>query len=50
LTAIIDTGFNGDLELPESLRISLKVRFVSRVTSLLAAGQSIEEDLSSTLP
>jgi predicted aspartyl protease len=43
--AIIDTGFNGDLELPESLRSQLNARFVGRVTSLLAANQRIEEDV-----
>ena len=26
--SIIDTGFNGDLELPESLRQSLNARFI----------------------
>jgi predicted aspartyl protease len=44
-TAIIDTGFNGALELPVSLQRTLTGRFVGRVTSLLAAGQTIEEDL-----
>ena len=42
--AIIDTGFNGDLELPEGLRSSLDARHVGRVTSALAGGQTIEED------
>jgi hypothetical protein len=28
--SIIDTGFNGDLELPESLRQSLHARFIGR--------------------
>ena len=41
--AIIDTGFNGDMELPEVLRNSLNVRYVGRVTSALAGGQTIEE-------
>jgi hypothetical protein len=31
--AIVDTGFNGDLELPESLRTALNARYVGRVTS-----------------
>ena len=41
--ATIDTGFNGDLELPESLRKSLNARYVGQVTSALAGGQTIEE-------
>ena len=44
-TAIIDTGFNGDLELPEALRDSLNAQYVGRVTSALAGGQTIEEDV-----
>ena len=43
--AIIDTGFNGELELPERLRPHVNAQFVGRVTSLLAANQSIEEDV-----
>ena len=43
--AIIDTGFNGDLELPESLRHSLNARYVGQVTSALAGGQTIEESV-----
>ena len=43
-TAIVDTGFNGDLELPESLRPQLNAQFVGRVSSLLAGGQRIDED------
>jgi clan AA aspartic protease len=43
--AIIDTGFNGELELPERLRSDLNAQFVGRVTSLLASNQRIEEDL-----
>lgn len=42
--AIVDTGFNGDLELPLDLRDPLNARFVGRVTSTLAGGQTIEED------
>ena len=42
--AVIDTGFNGDLELPRSLHDALKARFVGRVSSSLAGGQRIEED------
>ena len=41
--ATIDTGFNGDLELPESLRNSLNARYVGQATSALAGGQTIEE-------
>ena len=41
--ATIDTGFNGDLELPEPLRDSLNARYVGQVTSALAGGQTIEE-------
>lgn len=43
--ATIDTGFNGDLELPESLRKSLNARYVGQVTSALAGGQTIEESV-----
>lgn len=43
-TAIVDTGFNGDLELPDCLLGSLNERYVGRVTSALAGGQIIEED------
>ena len=41
----IDTGFNGDLELPESLRNSLNAHYVGQVTSALAGGQTIEESV-----
>ncbi len=43
--AIIDTGFNGDLELPERLRNTLQARYAGRVMSTLAGGQTIEEDI-----
>lgn len=43
--AIVDTGFNGDLELPERLRSRVNARFVGCVTSHLAANQQIEEDV-----
>jgi clan AA aspartic protease len=43
--AIIDTGFNGELELPERLRSHVNPQFVGRVTSLLAANRRIEEDV-----
>ena len=41
--ATIDTGFNGDLELPYALGSSVKPQFFGRGLSLLAGGQSIEE-------
>lgn len=43
--AIVDSGFNGELELPERLQSQIKARFVGRATSLLAANQRIEEDI-----
>jgi predicted aspartyl protease len=43
--ATIDTGFNGDLELPYPLREPLNAQFVGRATATLAGGQSVEEDL-----
>lgn len=43
--AIIDTGFNGELELPEQLRPHVNAQFVGRATSMLAANQRIEEDV-----
>jgi predicted aspartyl protease len=43
--AIIDTGFNGELELPEQLRSQVRAQYVGRATSLLAANQRIEEDV-----
>ncbi len=45
MAAIIDTGFNGELELPERLRFEVNAQFVGRVTSLLAANRTVEEDL-----
>ena len=44
-TATIDTGFNGDLELPEALRNVLNPQYVGKVTSALAGGQTIEKDV-----
>ena len=43
--ATIDTGFNGYLELPETLRNALNPQYIGRVTSVLAGGQTIEEEL-----
>lgn len=42
--AIIDTGFNGDLELPASLMATVNARFDGRIHSLLAGGQTLVED------
>ena len=42
--AIIDTGFNGDLELPVALFPILSPVFRGRIQSLLAAGQNIVQD------
>ena len=44
-SGIIDTGFNGDLELPRDLHHSVNARFIGRVSSLLAGGQRTEEDI-----
>jgi predicted aspartyl protease len=44
-SGIIDTGFNGDLELPDPLRSALHPRFIGRISSVLAAGQRVEEDI-----
>ena len=41
--ATVDTGFNGDLELPEPLRNSLNARYVGQMTSALAGGKMLEE-------
>jgi len=43
--AVIDTGFNGDLELPDALLPVLAAQFVGQSHSELAAGQFIVEDL-----
>ena len=43
--AIVDSGFNGDLELPDYLRTAVSPIFVNRARSVLAGGQSIEEDV-----
>ena len=43
--ATINTGFNGDLELPDVLHEPLHAHFVGRATAALAGGQSVEEDL-----
>jgi predicted aspartyl protease len=41
---IVDTGFNGDLELPNTLKASVNPRFIGRMSSFLAGGQFIQED------
>ena len=43
-TAIIDTGFNGDLELPEVLRTAVNPRYQRAIISVLGGGQSVVED------
>jgi predicted aspartyl protease len=42
--ALVDTGFNGDIELPIDLFDDLSPRFVGTVTSQLGGGQSVTED------
>lgn len=42
--AIVDTGFNGDLELPARFQPSVNARFYCQNRSLLAGGQVIDED------
>ena len=42
--AIIDTGFNGGLELPEACRDAVEPQFLGRIVSVLAGGMKIEED------
>lgn len=42
--AVIDTGFNGYLELPEGLRAAVKAQFIGHLESALAAGQTIVEE------
>jgi predicted aspartyl protease len=49
--AVIDTGFNGDLELPLKLKPFVKPRYIGRTTSSLAAGQTIvEKSYNITVP
>ncbi len=43
-TALIDTGCNGDLELPEALKPFVNPRFLLTAEASLAAGQSVWED------
>jgi predicted aspartyl protease len=44
-SGVVDTGFNGDLELPETLRSQVNARLLCRAKSLLAGGITIDEDL-----
>lgn len=43
--AVIDTGFNGDLELPDALRPHVRPQPLAQSLSLLAGGVTIVEDL-----
>jgi len=43
--AIIDTGFNGELELTDHLRRAVNARFIGRIPVALGGGQRIEEDV-----
>lgn len=43
--AIVDTGFNGYLELPDVLRSSLRAKFLFETQFVLAAGQTVVEEL-----
>jgi predicted aspartyl protease len=43
--AVIDTGFNGDLELPESLRGQLHARWAAQSLAELAGGVCLVEDI-----
>jgi hypothetical protein len=42
--AVINNGFNGDLELPDSLGPLLNARYLYRTRSLLGAALIIDED------
>lgn len=42
-TALVDSGFNGDLELPEALRPHVNARFEAEIVSALAGNQQIRE-------
>ena len=43
-TAVVDTGFNGDLELPMQLQESVHAEHLGSIVSSLAGGQSITEE------
>jgi predicted aspartyl protease len=42
--AVLDTGFNGDLELPYALGPTVNARYFARGRADLAGGQNIEEE------
>lgn len=42
--AVVDTGFNGDLELPYALVPAVNARFFAHGRANLAGGQSVEEE------
>ena len=42
--ATVDTGFNGDLELPEELRSLVNARFIAPTEWALAGGRRSVED------
>ena len=42
---IIDTGFNGELELPDHLRPAVNARFIGHIHVALGGGQHIEEEV-----
>jgi predicted aspartyl protease len=41
--AVVDTGFNGDLELPISLLSQIPSRYNGQILSILAGGQKVVE-------
>ena len=43
--ATIDTGFNGELELPDHLRHAVNARFIGSIHVALGGGQHVEEDV-----
>lgn len=43
-SAIVDTGFNGDLELPNALRGKFSEQPAGRLRSALAGGRIVEEE------
>jgi predicted aspartyl protease len=43
-TAVLDTGFNGDLQLPEHLRPLVNPRFLCPIVATLADGREVVED------
>lgn len=42
---IIDTGFNGELELPDHLRQAVNARFIGHIYVALGGGQYVEEEV-----